>query len=192
MNGLGIFASGGWMSRVPRKPTGTNGAPVRSARRAGPVWPLCSTPSRDRVPSGKMPNSSPRSSTRAAAFSARSPALPPDRSIGIMPSAGKMNFVFQLSMYSALPTNVMRRGSVSGRNIESMNDVWFGHRIAGPSAGTLSSPSTCTFHAEPEHRREHRLRDVEELADLHFLTIFCGGCARTPSTGGSLAVARRT
>src|SRR5689334_9507591 len=91
-----------------------------------------------------MPNSSPRSSTRAAALRARSLALPPARSIGIMPMAGNRNFVFQSSMYSALPTNVIRRGSTSGIMNESMTDVWFGHMIAGPSVGTFCKPSTCT------------------------------------------------
>jgi hypothetical protein len=51
-NGVGNWASGGMTSRAPRMPTGTMGAPVRRARRAGPVWPLYSTPSRLRVPSG--------------------------------------------------------------------------------------------------------------------------------------------
>ena len=45
--------------------------------------------------------------------SAPSAADPPERSMGIMPRAGKMYFVFQLSMYSALPTNVMRRGNAA-------------------------------------------------------------------------------
>src|SRR5690606_18805581 len=51
-NGRGTRAPGGWMSRVPMMPTGTSGAPVRSASRAAPVWPLCRRPSRLRVPSG--------------------------------------------------------------------------------------------------------------------------------------------
>ena len=63
---------------------------------------------------------------------------PPERSMGIMPSAGKMCFVFHESMYSALPTKLMLRGSVSMRNIESRNEMWFGHRIAGPSSGSRS------------------------------------------------------
>ena len=50
--GGAALAPGGWMSRVPMMPTGTSGAPVRSASRAGPVWPLRSLPSRLRVPSG--------------------------------------------------------------------------------------------------------------------------------------------
>jgi hypothetical protein len=64
-----------------------------------------------------------------------------------MPSAGKRYFVFQLSMYSALPTYVMRRGRTAGRKNESRTDVWEGHRMAGPSAGTCSSPSTVKRHA---------------------------------------------
>jgi hypothetical protein len=38
--------------RVPMMPTGTSGAPVRAARRIGPVLPRYSRPSGDRVPSG--------------------------------------------------------------------------------------------------------------------------------------------
>ena len=63
---------------------------------------------------------------------------PPLRSIGIMPIAGKRNFVFHESMYSALPTKEMLRGTVSIRNAESRKLMWFGHRIAGPSMGSRS------------------------------------------------------
>ena len=52
--------------------------------------------------------------------------------------AGKTYFVFHESMYSALPTKLMLRGSVSIRNAESRNEMWFGHRIAGPSVGRRS------------------------------------------------------
>ena len=55
-----------------------------------------------------------------------------------MPIAGKMYFVFHESMYSALPTKLMLRGTVSIRNAESRNEMWFGHRIAGPSSGSRS------------------------------------------------------
>ena len=58
--------------------------------------------------------------------------------MGIMPIAGKMCFVFHESMYSALPTKLMLRGTVSIRNAESRNEMWFGHRIAGPSTGSRS------------------------------------------------------
>jgi hypothetical protein len=85
-----------------------------------------------------MPNSSPRSRTSAARSSADCDRSPPDRSIGIMPIAGKRCFVFHESMYSALPTKLMLRGTVSMRNAESRNEMWFGHRIAGPSAGRPS------------------------------------------------------
>jgi hypothetical protein len=36
--------------------------------------------------------------------------------MGIMPIAGKRNFVFHESMYSALPTKLMLRGTCSIRN----------------------------------------------------------------------------
>ena len=80
--------------------------------------------------------------TRAAVLRARSAALPPLRSIGIIPMAGKMYFVFHESMYSALPTKVMRRGSTSGRKNESITEVWLGQKIAPPVAGTWSMPRT--------------------------------------------------
>ncbi len=123
---------------MPITPTGRIGQRTCSASRAAPVWPRYSAPSRLRVPSGKIPNSSPRRSTAAAASRAAWERSPPARSIGIMPSAGKMCLVFQESMYSALPTKLIRRGTVSIRNAESRKLTWFGQRIAGPSAGMRS------------------------------------------------------
>ncbi len=58
-----------------------------------------------------------------------------------MPIAGNRYFVFHESMYSALPTKLMLRGSVSIRNAESRKLMWLGHKIAGPSAGSRSKPS---------------------------------------------------
>ena len=46
------------------------------------------------------------------------------RSIGIMPIAGNRNFVFHESMYSALPTKLMLRGSI--RNALSRKLTWLG------------------------------------------------------------------
>ena len=120
------------MSAVPVMPTGKIGQPMSRAKRAAPVRPLWSVPLRLRVPSGKIPNSSPRSSTAAAASRAARDLLPPDRSIGIMPSIGNTYFVFHEFMYSALPTKLMLRGTLSMRNAESRKEMWFGHRIAGP------------------------------------------------------------
>jgi hypothetical protein len=79
-----------------------------------------------------------------AASRARRLASPPRRSIGIIPRAGNRCRVFQSSRYSALPTNVIRRGRTEGMRKESMTDVWLGHRIAGPSRGTFPRPSTWT------------------------------------------------
>ena len=61
----------------------------------------------------------PRRRTRSAAASAPVDLSPPDRSSGIMPSAGNRCFVFQSSMYSALPTKLMRRGTMIIRKAES-------------------------------------------------------------------------
>jgi hypothetical protein len=94
-----------------------------------------------------MPKNSPSSSTRAAVLRARSAAFPPLRSMGIIPMAGKMYLVFQESMYSALPTKVMRRGSTRGRKKESMTDVWLGQKIAPPTAGRRSRPTVLIRHS---------------------------------------------
>ena len=58
--------------------------------------------------------------------------------MGIIPIAGNRCFVFHESMYSALPTKLMLRGTVSIRNAESRNEMWFGQRIAGPVSGSRS------------------------------------------------------
>ena len=71
----------------------------------------------------------------------------PTRSMGIMPSAGKTCFVFHESMYSALPTKLIRRGTVSIRNAESRKLTWFGQRIAGPAEGRRSYPSRWKRHS---------------------------------------------
>jgi hypothetical protein len=73
-----------------------------------------------------------------------------------MPRAGNRNRVFQWSMYSALPRNVIRRGDTSMRNAESRNEMWFGARIAAPVIGTFSTPSTRTSH----RKRRNGLRAV--------------------------------
>ncbi len=66
--------------------------------------------------------------------------------MGIIPSAGNRYFVFHESMYSALPTKLIRRGTVSIKNAESRKLTWFGQRIAGPSAGSRSKPSSVNDH----------------------------------------------
>src|SRR4051794_30508219 len=144
------------MASVPTIPTGKIGQSTSSDRRAAPVRPLCSVPSRLRVPSGKMPNSSPRCSTPAAVSSADDDFSPPARSIGIIPIAGKTCLVFHESMYSALPTKLLLRGIVSIRNAESRNEMWLGHRIAGPVTGKRT---VVTHHLDvPQpacYRRNH-------------------------------------
>ncbi len=62
-----------------------------------------------------------------------------------MPIAGKRYFVFHESMYSALPTKLMRRGTVIIKNAESRNEMWFGHKMAPPLGGSRCKPSTPTF-----------------------------------------------
>jgi hypothetical protein len=60
--------------------------------------------------------------------------------------------------YSALAGNTTGRGITSGRYIESMNDRWLEARIAGPLAGTYSSPVTLgrpsMYRAGPMTTRE--------------------------------------
>src|SRR4029077_16652138 len=125
---------------------------------AAPVRPLCSVPSRLRVPSGKIPNSSPRRSTPAAVSSAEPDFSPPDRSIGIMPSAGNTYFVFHESMYSALPTKLMFRGIVSIRNAESRNE----NVVGAQDRRTLGGQSTLAPQLavpQPARDRRHHVPD---------------------------------
>ena len=89
-----------------------------------------------------MPTSLPSASSSAAVVSAAIDAFLTSRLIGTMPIAGNRNFVCQASMYSALPRNTTGRGAIAMTSGESKNDRWFGLMIAGPSAGTLSRPST--------------------------------------------------
>ncbi len=84
---------------------------------------------------------------RRADDRAPSAAEPDARSIGTWPAPEKNFFWNQPLMpgevkYSALATKVTRRGSVSGMNIQSEYDRWLLARIAGPSSGTFSAPST--------------------------------------------------
>src|SRR4051812_25231582 len=91
-----------------------------------------------------MPNRWPPSSTSAAESSAAMAAEPPVRRIGIWPTARKNHAVFGSSKYSALATKVTRRRSTRGRKIESLNEMWLLARMAGPSSGMCSMPSTRT------------------------------------------------
>ena len=50
-------------------------------------------------------------------------------------------------MYSALPTKLISRGTVSMRNAESRNEMWFGHKIAGPSTGSRWYPAVSMCHS---------------------------------------------
>ena len=145
-NNLGALASGGCISSVPTIPTGKIGQPILVANRAAPVRPLYKLPSRLRVPSGNMPNNSPRLRTSSAASSAAWLFSPPDRSIGIIPIIGKRNFVFHESMYSALPTKEILRFTTNIKKAESRKLTWLGHRIAGPDSGRRSSPDTSIDH----------------------------------------------
>lgn len=44
--------------------------------------------------------------------------------------------------YSIFAEKVIRRGTISGRKMESEKDRWLLARMAGPVAGTWCSPST--------------------------------------------------
>jgi hypothetical protein len=71
----------------------------------------------------------------------------PDRSIGTWPAPEK-NLRWNQPLipgevkYSALATKVTRRGRVSGMKSQSAYDRWLLARMAGPSSGTFSAPST--------------------------------------------------
>ena len=135
LRSFGTLASGGWIASVPMMPTGKIGQPTFSASRAAPVRPLYSTPSRLRVPSGKMPNSSPRRSTASAAV---------ERGLLLVAAgavdrdhAHRREEVLRLPRVHVLgladEADVARHVSI--RNAESRKLMWFGHRIAGPSIG---------------------------------------------------------
>ncbi len=95
-----------------------------------------------------MPNSSPRSSTASPLLIAASPApRAPERSTGSCPTPLKNAAVsFPLTpgevKYSAFAMKVTCRSRTAGRKKESENDRWLLARIAGPSRGMFSSPST--------------------------------------------------
>ena len=88
--GASSCSPGGCTSRVPTSPTGTTGAPVRSATRATPVRNLYSRPSGERVPSGKMPSALPVAQHLDADVDRRArPARVSPRSTGTWPEAGE-------------------------------------------------------------------------------------------------------
>ena len=125
LNGLGALAPGGWMASVPVMPTGKIGHPICSARRAAPVRPLCSRPSRLRVPSGKMPNSSPRWRTPAAVSSADCDLSPPDAIDG--DHAHRREDVLRLPRVHVLgladEADVARHGEHQERRVEERDVV---------------------------------------------------------------------
>ena len=86
--------------------------------------------------------------------------MPPPRSIGIIPSAGNRYFVFHEFMYSALPTKLMLRGTLNIKNALSRKLMWFGARIAGPSAGNRSKPSRLIVHSTSTTGRPTRRNRV--------------------------------
>ena len=101
-----------------------------------------------------MPSRSPWASTRSPALSARSLALPPDRSTGICPTPRKKALLARPLgprpvKYSALARKVTLRGSGSGPKKWSEKDRWLLARMAGPSRGTLSTPSAHGRNSSP-------------------------------------------
>ncbi len=98
-----------------------------------------------------------------------------------------MCLVFQESMYSALPTKLIRRGTASIRNAESRKLMWLGQRMAGPSAGIRSKPSRCRRHRRfargAASARQPVLQRVapgcsSELADVTRPILRGPGCRR--------------
>src|SRR6266542_4672110 len=94
-----------------------------------------------------MPSSAPDLSTRLPVSSASLAAEPDDRSIGTWP-ADRMNHRLSAPLIplpvknSCLARKVTLRRTSSGMNRLSEKDRWLPARIAGPSAGRFSSPST--------------------------------------------------
>ena len=149
------------MSAVPMMPTGMSGHPVRSARRPDRCGPCGATRHASACPRGRCRRARPaRARRRRRSAPLRSTAA--ERSIGIMPIAGKRNFVFQASMYSALPTKVMRRGTDSSRN-ESRTEMWFGQRIAPPVG--RQAVQALDLHL-PEHALDRRAEGADHVLHL--------------------------
>ena len=137
------------MASVPMMPTGIDraadlqrqpggaGAALVAARRRGCACPRgrCRTARRGRAPP-RRPPARPCSSS------------PPPRSIGIMPSAGNRYLVFHESMYSALPTKLMLRGTVKHqeRRVEEA-DVVRARGSPGRRSGSRSKPSRSIVHS---------------------------------------------
>ena len=67
-------------------------------------------------------------------------ADPPERSIGIWPTARKNRRVFHDWKYSALATKVTRLGTTNGRKSESQNAWWLAAMMIPPAGGMFSLP----------------------------------------------------
>ena len=136
---------------VPVIPAGITGTPAWMAILATPVFPRCSRPSGDRVPSGKIPTSRPSRTARTPAATApaapaapAAPGIPPGSSVatGMTPTARRNQRSSGLSMYFILARNITRRGTTSGSSSGSRNDTWLAATIAPPVSGMCSRPLT--------------------------------------------------
>lgn len=105
-------------------PAGITGAPVSNAILATPVFPLCSRPSGDLVPSGKMPTSRPERTASAAAATAPLTARGSSVATGMTPAPARIQRNAGLSMYFTLVRNMSRRrGMSSGSTRGSRNET---------------------------------------------------------------------
>ena len=80
------------------------------------------------------------------------------RLTGIIPSAGRRWRVRQLSRYSALPTKLSGRRTAMISATESKNEMWLAAMMAGPRAGTCSSPSIRIGHSSRYNGRDRHPR----------------------------------
>jgi hypothetical protein len=141
--GRGSMAPRGKARSVPVIPAGITGTPEWSAILATPVFPRCSRPSGDRVPSGKIPTSRPDRTASTAAVTELRAAPRSSVATGMTPAPVRNQRSTGLSMYLVLVRNMTRRcGTTSGSSSESRNETWLEAMIAPPSRGMCSTPMT--------------------------------------------------
>ncbi|MEZ5977155.1 MAG: hypothetical protein R3F34_02930 [Planctomycetota bacterium] len=119
---------------------GTTGTFARRATSSAPRWNRPTRPSSERVPSGKIATSSPRST--ASIIAASAPRSPVPRFTVMPPQVWITQPMNGFSFSVSRATNVTRRRKVVPMNGMSSIDWWFDTRSAPPSRGTFSSPRT--------------------------------------------------
>ena len=122
--GRGSLAPRGKARSVPMIPAGITGAPDSSAILATPVFPRCSRPSGERVPSGKIPTSRPSCTAWTAAVTVLRAVPASSVATGMTPAPARNQRSSGLSMYLTLVRYMTRRcGTTSGSSSPSRKDM---------------------------------------------------------------------